>query len=353
MKKLLLSLFLLLGMLSYGQTIYSWVPNVNPGWVSNSNITGNLSRVLNYQPNLGYVSSNDIPAGNRYVNGQRTSYTSPIINTSCTNASTIIISFNIDADLENRYDWGYFQYSINGGTTWVNPVQVNSQNNPSGVDLGAFNPLTNWVSNNNNPNRRGWTGSVSNVYSYTIVSSTTTRFRFIFASDNNVNSYSVGPWWSLTTYDNFFDVYNFKIVCNVALPIELESFEGYNTNSNNNLIWSTSSEQNNDYFTIERSINGINWVIVNTIKGNGNSTSTIEYSLVDNSYDNVINYYQLKQTDYDGKFELFEKMVVIDNRIMKKKIIKTVNLLGQEVDENYGGVVIEIYEDNTTSKKLQ
>jgi hypothetical protein len=302
MKKLLLSLFLFLGMLSYGQTIYSWVPNVNPGWVSND---GELK-----WRNCNYVTTNC--NGNYSVNLD-TRYTSPTINTICSNASTVNISFDIVGNSEYGYDFLFLEYSLNGGV-WIN----------------LYGPNIGWTGN------FATTTNVSNVLS----SSSNFRFRFRFTSDGNI-------------IKSGYKISNFKIVCNVALPIELVSFEGYNKNSNNNLIWSTSSEQNNDYFTIERSVNGINWVIVNTIKGNGNSTSTIEYSLVDNSYDNVINYYQLKQTDYDGKFELFEKMVVIDNRIIEKKIIKTVNLLGQEVDENYGGVVIEVYEDNTTSKKIQ
>jgi len=312
MKKLLLSLFLFLGMLSYGQTIYSWVPNVNPGWVSTNMGSGNSLNWYNGSGCGSGVVTTD--CNGNYSNNQNTLYTSPTINTICSNASTVNISFDIVGDSEYIYDFLFLEYSLNGGSTWINPYGV------------GF----------------GWTGNsptLTNI-SNTLPSSSNFRFRFRFTSNRK-------------TTKSGYKILNFKIVCNVALPIELESFEGYNKNSNNNLIWSTSSEQNNDYFTIERSINGINWEIVNTIKGNGNSTSTIEYSLVDNSYDNVINYYQLKQTDYDGKFELFEKMVVIDNRIIEKKIIKTVNLLGQEVDENYGGVVIEVYEDNTTSKKLQ
>ena len=312
MKKLLLSLFLFLGMLSYGQTIYSWVPNVNPGWVS-TNIGSGNSLTWNNGTGCGngVVTTN---CNGNYSNNQNTSYTSPAINTICSNASTVNVSFDIIGNSEYGWDILFLEYSLNGGTTWINPYGV-------GV---------------------GWTGNFTSSTNISNILSSSNNFRFRFRYTSDASRVRSG-----------YKISNFQIVCNPALPIELLSFEGYNKNSNNNLIWSTSSEQNNDYFTIERSVNGINWEIVNTIKGSGNSTSTIEYSLVDNSYDNVINYYQLKQTDYDGNFELFEKVVVIDNRIMEKKIIKTVNLLGQEVDENYKGIVILIYDDGTSKKVIR
>jgi len=153
--------------------------------------------------------------------------------------------------------------------------------------------------------------------------------------------------------DYYFDILDFSISCNPALPIELLSFDGSKKDDYNLLKWTTASENKNDYFTIERSEDGENWEILDVIKGSGNSTSSINYNLIDDSFRNVINYYRLKQTDYDGKYELFEKIVVIDNRIKDKKVIKTTNLIGQEIDENYKGVVIDVYEDNTTSKRLQ
>ena len=144
-----------------------------------------------------------------------------------------------------------------------------------------------------------------------------------------------------------------SLYTDVNLPIELLSFDGSKKDDYNLLKWTTASENNNDYFTIERSEDGENWKIIDIVDGTGNSTSNINYSLIDDSHKNVINYYRLKQTDYDGKFELFEKIVGIDNRLSNKKVIKTTNLLGQDIDENYKGMVIDVYEDNTTSKRLQ
>ncbi|MBK6500462.1 MAG: hypothetical protein IPG00_20870 [Saprospiraceae bacterium] len=68
------------------------------------------------------------------------------------------------------------------------------------------------------------------------------------------------------------------------------------------LNWLTSSETNNDYFTIERSTDGQNFDPLEEIKGAGNSSEEISYEWIDQKLLPGNNYYRLKQTDYDGKF---------------------------------------------------
>ena len=68
----------------------------------------------------------------------------------------------------------------------------------------------------------------------------------------------------------------------------------------------------------------------------------------------TLNYYRLKQTDFDGKFE-YSNTLVLDNRVDDsfKEIIGRTNLLGQEVDEFYNGIVIVRYKDGTSQKFYQ
>ncbi|WP_070137184.1 T9SS type A sorting domain-containing protein [Crocinitomix algicola] len=87
------------------------------------------------------------------------------------------------------------------------------------------------------------------------------------------------------------------------LPIELISFKATPENNWINLEWITGSELNNDFFTIEHSTDGINWEKIEEIKGAGNSNKRISYSTYDYNSVYGTNYYRLKQTDYDGKFE--------------------------------------------------
>ncbi len=87
------------------------------------------------------------------------------------------------------------------------------------------------------------------------------------------------------------------------LPIELLYFNAIKKDGQVNLEWATASETNNDYFTIERTTNFANIDVVATLPGAGNSSQTNYYSYADNSPEQGVNYYRLKQTDYDGSYE--------------------------------------------------
>lgn len=87
-----------------------------------------------------------------------------------------------------------------------------------------------------------------------------------------------------------------------ALPIELYSFTGRNSEEKNILEWTTASEMNNDYFTVEKSENGISYSELIRINGAGNSSTNKYYSTNDiEPYPNLT-YYRLKQTDFNGDF---------------------------------------------------
>jgi hypothetical protein len=72
------------------------------------------------------------------------------------------------------------------------------------------------------------------------------------------------------------------------------------------LNWSTASERDNDYFTIERTIDGINFEKIGELKGAGTSSSRNDYQFADNNPIKGISYYRLSQTDYNGEMEVFE-----------------------------------------------
>ena len=87
----------------------------------------------------------------------------------------------------------------------------------------------------------------------------------------------------------------------IPLPIILEDFYGYvNNNKEVVLNWSTFSETNNDYYTLEKSIDGNNYNYIGKVSGSGNSNIIRTYKFID-SENNSSYYYRLKQTDYDGK----------------------------------------------------
>jgi len=87
------------------------------------------------------------------------------------------------------------------------------------------------------------------------------------------------------------------------LPITLLNFTAKYTGPQTvSLDWSTASEVNNDYFTIERSSDGIHFTDLKTVSGAGNSMSVNVYHAEDNNALDGISYYRIKQTDYDGQY---------------------------------------------------
>ncbi|PCJ01501.1 MAG: hypothetical protein COB15_00860 [Flavobacteriales bacterium] len=88
-----------------------------------------------------------------------------------------------------------------------------------------------------------------------------------------------------------------------ALPITLISFEANLDVDHVELEWVTATEINNDFFTIEKSIDAISWEEVVVASGAGNSNQVISYFETDYNPMNGISYYRLKQTDFNGAYE--------------------------------------------------
>ncbi|MBL4706000.1 MAG: T9SS type A sorting domain-containing protein [Flavobacteriales bacterium] len=89
-------------------------------------------------------------------------------------------------------------------------------------------------------------------------------------------------------------------ICNILLPIELLSFTGKASGATNLLYWTTATEKNNDYFSIEKSKNGFQWEVLTKVPGAGNSSSPRHYQATDHLPFVQQTYYRLKQTDFDG-----------------------------------------------------
>jgi len=96
----------------------------------------------------------------------------------------------------------------------------------------------------------------------------------------------------------------------VVLAIGLSSFYGVAKNNYNKLYWETSSELNNKYFAIERSVDGFNFSKIGTINGAGNSNISRAYSFTDMQPLAKRSYYRLIQVDDDGKFS-YTKVISI------------------------------------------
>jgi hypothetical protein len=86
------------------------------------------------------------------------------------------------------------------------------------------------------------------------------------------------------------------------LPVKLISFEANANEERVDLKWITAAEINNNFFTIERSVDAKKWESIIITYGAGNSNQLIEYFESDYEPLEGISYYRLKQTDFDGKY---------------------------------------------------
>jgi len=105
-----------------------------------------------------------------------------------------------------------------------------------------------------------------------------------------------------------------------ALPITLTTFNTFIIDENSVKVnWITESEIDNDYFIIEHSIDGNNWTVIEKLKGAGSTSSTHSYSIID-PFPNLtkINYYRLKQVDYNGNYSYSKVNSVIFNDLKNK-----------------------------------
>jgi hypothetical protein len=89
-----------------------------------------------------------------------------------------------------------------------------------------------------------------------------------------------------------------------VLPIELVYFTAVAYKQQINLKWATASETANDFFEVERSIDGINFTAIQWVASKGNSSAMQYYQTVDepkNTTFNTTYYYRLKQVDFGGQ----------------------------------------------------
>ncbi len=91
--------------------------------------------------------------------------------------------------------------------------------------------------------------------------------------------------------------------CAQLLPIELISFQAIRKSNTINLKWETASEINNNYFSIERSFDGLNFETIDKVIGVGNSLTLNKYEYNDGKPSRELSYYRLKQTDFNGEFK--------------------------------------------------
>jgi hypothetical protein len=86
-----------------------------------------------------------------------------------------------------------------------------------------------------------------------------------------------------------------------TLPVELVEFNAEYTGKGVDIKWVTLTEINNEKFEVMKSEDGINFTVISTVNGAGNSNTPVNYSVTDENPGSGIVYYKLNQIDFDGQ----------------------------------------------------
>lgn len=176
-----------------------------------------------------------------------------------------------------------------------------------------------------------------NIVCTTIPCGSTITF-FIIAYSNPNGGGSVCNGANATVYTQPFE----------PLPITLTSFDVLQTNGNIILQWTSDNEVNNNFFEIEHSINGYEWMSIGRKYGSNNNSKTY-YSFNHESPISGSNYYRLKQVDFDGHFTFSEiRSTIFETQFLKlfpNPVQKILTVEGAEL-----GSVIYVY--NIYGKQL-
>lgn len=329
----------------------------------------------------GSLFSNNCVSTTITVNPTPSISVAPITNTICDGSSTQLVTTvsGLPAGSTPTYSW-------TPSTGLTNPSAPSPYASPSTTQSYqvsvSFNGCSNSISTTINVNPSvGFVSTISGnnniiagtqeTYSVTPVANATYQWAYtqsitapFWSNIPNSNSPSISFYWPQTTTDGSVrvtvsnanncgtQVRFFNIITNGALPIELLYFSGKPVNKSNLIYWATATEHNTTHFVVEKSENGITWSELGTVAAAGNSTQELHYDITDNAVKPIYNYYRLTQYDIDGAYEIFDP-ILINNKSEIKIIAKRINLIGQEIDENETGIVIEIYEDGTLKRVIK
>ncbi|MFI5219964.1 MAG: hypothetical protein ACHQNT_10790 [Bacteroidia bacterium] len=183
------------------------------------------------------------------------------------------------------------------------PIIVNIIANSTPNNTGFFDPGSD----------AGGPGFANHITASVTGGITVNSITFIDATHVNISlntSLAVSGTYVITITNPDGQSTTINITVNSALPVELISFTAESNNKNVLLNWTTASENNSDYFIIEKSKDTRSFIETGKVKAAGSSTSVMHYSFTDHQPYSGLSYYHLKQTDFNGEY-MFSGLVPV------------------------------------------
>lgn len=193
---------------------------------------------------------------------------------------------------------------------------VNKTTNYNIVNGGSQNLTASWPQSGNYT----WTPSVGTIRTVNVT-----------PPNNATTNYTVTDAFGCVTDQ-------FSVTTSGTLPVHIINYDVRLVNGKVNVTWSTATETNSDYFTIERSVNGTDFTAIGSVNAAGTSTTLKSYVFTDLNPLRGTGFYRLSQTDIDG-----QKQYVGIKRI-ENVFVKTFEV--KALSDNPGKLVLQI---NTSS----
>ncbi|MDZ4679676.1 MAG: T9SS type A sorting domain-containing protein [Saprospiraceae bacterium] len=192
---------------------------------------------------------------------------------------------------------------VNNGTSNIHTLIVQSSASGTAVCLGlnSCTNLTNLTNNLTNSFNAPDGSAVVSIRGNALLNNPLANNEAVVVCRATASTTSGGASFGSATVINNCSSCS-EVVLAPVLPIELLFFNGKQEKESIGLSWATATELDNDYFSIEKSTDGNLWTVLENIQGAGNSTANLQYIFVDYAPKAGIQYYRLKQTDFDGTF---------------------------------------------------
>lgn len=127
-----------------------------------------------------------------------------------------------------------------------------------------------------------------------------------------------------------FSPFTLAAITTDPLPVELISFVAWHNDGVNELEWTTASEINNDYFIVERAVEGsTEFVPIGSVNGNGTSSQPHQYRFTDMAPAEHVNTYRLRQVDYNGAIAYSPLRVITTGDMSALEIVSVAATEGQ------------------------
>jgi hypothetical protein len=266
-----------------------------------------------------------------YINTEdRDDFTGPFIGCAGTeDPDHLDIWFNgvINPDLDFSCD------ATAAGERPATPNAVRLQSAP-GVNYNIENGLTHKL-------RISWNAGTSTLTASILNSGLTVTYGTISTTFNPITVFGTNaPYFGFTGSTGGLS--NQQIFClpAILLPVDMVSFDVSCIDRAADIRWSTETERENSFFTIERSCNGIDFTPVATMKGSGTTQEQHSYAISDDAPCQGISYYRLSQTDNNGTSEVLG-IRSVQSCGGKEELFVFPNPASEELSVSWSGMNVE------------